>query len=39
MSGMEEWEPIPPELLVAVFVATGLVVSIIYSIDWNRVFN
>jgi hypothetical protein len=27
--------PVPPELMIACFVVTGFVVSLIYSIDWS----
>jgi hypothetical protein len=32
---MEKWEPVPLELLIGCFVLAGLLISIIYSIDWS----
>jgi hypothetical protein len=33
---MEEWEPVPVEVMIACFVAAGFIVSVVYSIDWNQ---
>lgn len=32
---MDEWEPIPVELMVGCFVAAGFIVIVVYSIDWT----
>jgi hypothetical protein len=30
--------PLPPELMLGCFVVAGLIVTIVYSIDWSSVF-
>jgi hypothetical protein len=35
---MEEWEPVPIEVMMGCFIAAGFIVSVVYSIDWSRVF-
>ena len=30
--------PVPPELMLGCFVVAGLIVTIVYSIDWSSVF-
>jgi hypothetical protein len=30
--------PVPPEIMIGCFVVAGLIVSIVYSIDWTSVF-
>jgi hypothetical protein len=35
---MEEWEPVPIEVMMGCFIAAGFVVSVVCSIDWSRVF-
>jgi hypothetical protein len=32
---MEEWEPVPVEVMIGCFMAAGLIVSLVYSIDWT----
>jgi hypothetical protein len=31
-------EPVPVEVMIACFVAAGFIVSVVYSIDWNKMF-
>jgi hypothetical protein len=35
---MEEWEPVPVEVIIGCFIAAGFIVSVVYSIDWGRVY-
>jgi hypothetical protein len=35
---MNEIGPVPPGLMITVFVISGLMVSVIYSIDWGQIF-
>jgi hypothetical protein len=35
---MEEWEPVPVEVMIGCFIAVSFIVSVVYSIDWSRVF-
>jgi hypothetical protein len=35
---MEEWEPIPVQVMIGCFVVAGFIVSAVYSIDWNALF-
>ena len=30
--------PVPPELMLGCFVVAGLIVTIVYSIDWSSMF-
>jgi hypothetical protein len=30
--------PVPPEIMLGCFVVTGLIVSVVYSIDWSSLF-
>jgi hypothetical protein len=30
--------PVPPEIMLGCFVVAGLIVAIVYSIDWSSVF-
>ena len=30
--------PVPPEIMLGCFVVAGLIVTIVYSIDWSSVF-
>jgi hypothetical protein len=32
---MEEWEPVPVQVMIGCFVVAGFIVSVVYSIDWN----
>jgi hypothetical protein len=32
---MEEWESVPVEVMIGCFVAAGIIVSVVYSIDWS----
>jgi hypothetical protein len=35
---MEGWKPVPIEVMMGCFIAAGFIVSVVYSIDWSRVF-
>jgi hypothetical protein len=35
MATMKDWEPVPVEVMIGCFVIAGIIVSIVYSIDWS----
>jgi hypothetical protein len=32
---MEEWEPVPVEVMMGCFIVAGFIVFAVYSIDWS----
>jgi hypothetical protein len=35
---VEEWEPVPVQVMIGCFVVAGFIVAAVYGIDWNTLF-
>jgi hypothetical protein len=33
---MKEVGPVPPELMIVCFVVAGFIVSVVYSVEWEK---